>query len=104
MDEKVKIAERKSRVVYHGAESKKLEWRSVGGLWVFDPEHDKPFHLKRGGRLFFFDKDPENDDALRDGLFILKAQPVIQRAFWAIIGAGSMMVLLGVRMCLASKL
>lgn len=102
MDEGMKFAERKSRVVYHSAESGKLEWRAVGGLWVFGPGMDRPIYCKDPGYLYIFGKDPESKVALRDGLFIFKAQPAIQRAFWAIIGAASMMVLLGIRMWLAS--
>jgi len=101
MEEEAKFAERKSRVVHQGADSNKQEWRSVGSITIFAPELDAPLQLDGAGYIVFF-KEAKREGELREAFVILKSRPVIARAEWFIFGIGVGMILLGIRMWLAS--
>lgn len=99
MENEAGIAERKSRVVHQGAE-RRTEWRAVGSITIFAPELDAPLILDGANYIVFF-KEAQRDGELREAFVMLKGRPVVNRAFWFIVGLAIGMILLGIRMWLA---
>ncbi len=98
MEPETNIADRKSRVVYQEAGSKRTEWRAVGKITIFAPELDVPLVLDGGYILVLGDKP---DGHLRECFVVLKGRRSVDRIMWFIVGISVGVILLGIRMWLA---